>query len=404
MELRLSRAQKSPVGPLEEFAEGYMGWLAGWGYSQRSAEGQLGVFRHLSRWLAAERMCSDELAGDVVGRFVAERRGSYRSLRSERALVPVLEYLRSVGVVPPPAPVRPADPPAVVAERFASYLGNERGLGSATVRSYASQVRPFLVEHVAGDGQVRVSAREVSDHVARRWSGQRPRSMNVGANALRALLRWLWMERLVPEDLSSAVGAVAARADLEVPRALNGDELAGLPAGLPEAATARLRDEAVLALMTRMGLRAGEVAALRLDDVLWRVGVIVVHGKANRTAHVPLPGDVGGLIVAYLQQGRPGWSPHRLLFLRVDAPYCPLTSQAVSDIAARVLDRAQIAGPGAAHRFRHTAACQVLAAGGGLVEVGQLLRHESPGATAVYAKSDIAAMVPLVRVWPGARR
>jgi integrase len=221
----------------------------------------------------------------------------------------------------------------------------------------------------------------------------------VGANAVRALLRWMWREGIVEAALADAVGSFAAPTETAVPRALTADEVVRLRTGLSADGDARLRDEPILALMLRLGLRAGEVAALRLDDIGWRTGIMVVVGKRGRRDQVPLPVDVGELVVAYLRDGRPG-SAHRQVFLGLDAPHQILGAAAVSSVVARALHRAGIDGPGAAHRLRHTAACGVLAGGGGLVEAGQLLRHSSPQATAVYAKADITALAVLARPWP----
>jgi integrase len=160
----------------------------------------------------------------------------------------------------------------------------------------------------------------------------------------------------------------------------------------------------MVALMLRLALRAGEVASLLLEDIDWRSGVLSVRGKGNRLDQVPLPADVGGPLARYLRRGRPAGTAHRQVFLALDAPHGPLTAPAAASVAARALARAGIKGPGAAHRLRHTAACGVLAAGGGLAEAGQLLRHTSPQATAVYAKSDIAALRSIARPWPGEAR
>jgi integrase len=161
----------------------------------------------------------------------------------------------------------------------------------------------------------------------------------------------------------------------------------------------------MLGLMWRLALRAGEVASLRLEDIDWPVGEIVVRGKGDRREPVPLPVDVGELLVSYLRRGRPAAAGHRQVFLAVDAPHRPVGAHAVSSMAARALARAGISGSGGAHRLRHTAACRVLAGGGGLVEAGQLPRHSSAAATAVYAKSDLAALAALARPWPrGASR
>jgi integrase len=153
--------------------------------------------------------------------------------------------------------------------------------------------------------------------------------------------------------------------------------------------------------MWRLGLRAGEVARLRLDDVDWRAGILLVRGKRARLDHLPLPVDVGKLLAEYLSRGRPCGLAHREVFLALDAPHGPLGSAAVSSIAARALAAGGLSGGGGAHRLRHTAACGVLAAGGGLTEVGQLLRHESAETSAIYARSDQRALAVLAMPWPG---
>jgi site-specific recombinase XerD len=159
-----------------------------------------------------------------------------------------------------------------------------------------------------------------------------------------------------------------------------------------------LRDFAVLTMLVRLGLRAGELVALELADVDWRGGEIVVRGKGNRCERLPLPVDVGQAIVAYLQHGRPA-SECRRVFLRIRAPRRALTSGGVTSI---VLGAARKAGlpPVAAHCLRHTAATEMLRAGAPLREIGQVLRHRSLLSTAIYAKVDHRALRQLARPWP----
>ncbi|MGA2455855.1 MAG: tyrosine-type recombinase/integrase [Solirubrobacteraceae bacterium] len=399
------RPRASAFGPLDGFAEEFVAELAGQGYAPRSSEQQLRLLRDLSRWLAAEGLAASDLGIEVVDSFVAVRRQRTTKFRSSRALVPLLAYLRARGVAPEAPVAAPAGPVDALLERFARYLAIERGLATATVSSYRSQVRPFLVEHVSEDGDwMSLSARAVADFITERAHRQRPRSVAVRANALRALLRWMWREGIVPAPLADAVGSVAAHAAWSPRKSLSASEVHALFAALP-AGPVRLRDEPMLALMCRLGLRAGEVASLRIEDIDWRAGMITVRGKSERHEQMPLPVDVGRLLVAYLQRGRPTGGTRREVFLGLDAPHRPLTSAALTTVASRALVRAGISGPGAAHRLRHTAACSVLAAGGGLMEVGQLLRHRSAEATAVYAKSDLRALAVLARPWPlgGAR-
>lgn len=397
------RSRVSVSGPLAEFADGFAERLAGLGYSPRGAEGQLRVMKYLSVSLAAEGLSSGDLTGEVVGRFVAGRQARHVSFRSERALAPLLTFLRDLGVVPVAPAVTPTDPVDVLLKRFAQYLSTQRGLAPATVASYLSQVRPFLVWHdgLRDPRWESLTAAQVDRFVVARAVGQRPRSVQVGLTAVRALVRWMCLEAMAPPGLADMIGSMAsAWTATTPPKALTPGQVDDLLTGLSADVVARYRDEAMLALMWRMGFRAGEVASLCLDDIDWRTGVLVVHGKGDRSERVPLPVDVGELLVAYLQRARPVGVDHRQVFLAIDAPHHRLGAAAVSSVATRAAVRGNVPPPCAAHRLRHTAACQVLARGGGLVEAGQLLRHATAAATAVYARCDLAALSVLVRPWP----
>jgi integrase/recombinase XerD len=147
-------------------------------------------------------------------------------------------------------------------------------------------------------------------------------------------------------------------------------------------------------------MRAGEVAALELDDIDWRAGEIVVRGKGTCTERLPLPPDVGGVVVAYLQDGRPATAQGRTVFVRIKAPHRALSSKGVAAVVADAALRANL-GRIRAHRLRHTAATQMLRAGASLQEIGQLLRHRCALTTAIYAKADREALRTIARSWPG---
>jgi len=158
------------------------------------------------------------------------------------------------------------------------------------------------------------------------------------------------------------------------------------------------RDLAVIACLLRLGLRCGELAALRLEDIDWAGGTVRVHGKGNRVDLLPLPTDVGQALVAYLRQGRPSGAA-RVVFLTAVAPFAALTRSSVSCIVGRAARRAGL-GTIHAHRLRHTAASATLNAGATLEQVAHLLRHASPATTAVYAKTDLSRLGSLARPWP----
>jgi integrase/recombinase XerD len=396
----------STWGPLGEHAEGFFAELAGLGYSRRSRSAHLRLMKDVSEWLGAQGLSTGDLTPEVVAELVAVRREGCSTLRSAKALLPLLSYLRRQGATPMPSAKATVGASEIMAERFARYLSTQRGLAPETVDAYLSQVRPFLVLHAGRDGGgcrgnwSSLTAQQVAGFVTAKAATQRPKSVAAGINALRSLLRWMWLEKMLSAPLADSLGSVAVPTTTAIPKALSPSQITDLVGALPDEGAVRLRNEAMLALMWRLGLRAGEVASLRLEDIDWRVGTLAVRGKGNRLEQVPLPVDVGEVLAAYLQEGRPAGGAYRQVFLAVYAPHRPLAADAVCSVAGRALARAGITGPGAAHRLRHTAACRVLAGGGGLVEAGQLLRHASASATAIYARSDLAALGSLARPWP----
>ena len=167
-----------------------------------------------------------------------------------------------------------------------------------------------------------------------------------------------------------------------------------------EAADGR-RDLAMLTLLARMGLRAGEVAALGLDDIDWRCGEITIAGNGNRRDRLPLPADAGEVVAAYLRDGRPATALDRSVFIRVKAPHRGLTPGGVTQAVAAASRRAGL-GTIYAHRLRHSAATAMLASGRSLAEIGQVLRHRRPHTTAAYTKVNVEVLRALARPWPGA--
>jgi site-specific recombinase XerD len=381
---------------LAHYADGFDAWLGRLGYSPRTREAQGALLRHLAGWLARRSVPLAGLTSEVAGEYAAVRRERVQ-LRSERALRPVLSYLRELGAVPPAAVVVPREPVDVLLARFGGWLSRERGLAPATVSSYLCQARPFADACAGQFGEL--TAVRVTGLATEGAAGLRPRSAQVRANAVRALLRFAWLEGLIAVPLAEFVGSFAAPAGPAVPKGPSPAQAAEFLAFV-RAAPGGLRNEPMMALLLRLALRAGEAAGLLLDDIAWRRGIITVRGKGNRAGQVPLAADVGESLARYLRDGRPAGTAHRQVFLALDAPHAPVGPTAVPSIAGRALRDAGIGGNGAAHLLRHTAACGVLAAGGGLAEAGQLLRHAGPEVTAVYARSDIAALRSIARPWP----
>jgi integrase/recombinase XerD len=391
-------------GPLAPYAEGFREDLLGQGYSWGSAAHQIHLMAHLSRWLEVRGLEVAGLDERVAGQFLAARRADgYAALLSPKALAPLLGYLRGLGVVTAsrlPEPRAPADRMVV---RFAEYLVRERGLAADSVRSYTGVARRFLAEVATGDDGGALTAAAVTGFVRRECGRRSVASAKATVTGLRALLRFLYLDGQVTVPLAGAVPSAACWQLAALPRALSPADLALLMGSCDRRTVVGRRDFAILLLLARLGLRAGEVAALKLGDISWRQGEITVHGKGSRRDNLPLPADVGEAVAVWLQRGRPPGTACPAVFVRLRPPHAQLASTSVSYVVRRACARAGISSAGA-HRLRHTAAVGMLAAGGTLAEIGQVLRHAQPGTTAIYAKADVLALAPLARPWPGSER
>ncbi len=390
------------TGPLEPHAAGFAAELFRRGYTRLSRVIQLRLLSHLSRWLASEGLEPSGPSAAVVERFVAARRAAgYTTCRSIKALRPLLEYLRDLGAAPLPAAEAPTSPEAVLLERYRRYLGVERGLAASTVRGYLDAVRPFVAGRMGPEGLTlaELTTKDISAFVVAACPGRAQGSAKLVVTALRSLLSFLHLDGVLPRSLVAAVPKVASWRLAGLPKALDPLQVRRLLGACDRRTTTGRRDFALLTLLVRMGLRAGEVAALALDDIDWRSGELVVRGKGDRSERLPLPEDVGEALTSYLRRGRPPTAVGRSVFVRIKAPRRALTSSGVSGVVAAAGRRAGL-GVLSAHRLRHTAATAMLRAGAPLAEVGQVLRHRRPLTTAIYAKVDREALRLLARPWP----
>ena len=389
-------------GLLAPYGESFRARLLSRGYTWGSAARQVHLMAHFSRWLEANELSTVEIDRAVVIAFVEARRSEgYVGWLSEKAMGPMIEHLRELGVVPPEAPLPPTPTEALLCD-FGQYLLDERGLAHDSVRSYVGVARQFFAHSECGVhlapleelSAVTVS-RFVREECARRSLG----SASATVTGLRAWLRYLHATGKTPVALAPAVPSVANWSLSGLPRAISATELAGLLGSCDRRRAVGRRDFAILIICARLGLRAGEVARLGLGDIDWRQGELVIRGKGARRDRLPLPNDVGEAIAAWLTRGRPRDIHTPAVFVRLRAPHGPLDPTGVSAVVKRASVRAGIE-PIGAHRLRHTAATGMLRAGANLTEVGQVLRHERLLTTAVYAKVDRIALSAVAQSWP----
>ena len=394
------------AGPLEPFVVGFAAELARQGFKPVPVRQQLELTADLSCWLVAEGLGPGGLSSLAAARFVSARRAAgRRSHVTVRALAPLLAYLRELGVAPAASAPVPAGAVEELLACFRRYLERERGLVPAAAHGYVQKVRPFLARFDGPGGLEldRVDVVEVRAFVVDVCPRLGRRAAELTVVALRSLLRFLHLDGKLERSLVDAVPSVAGWRLSGLPKRLEPGQVQALLRSCDTSTSTGVRDLAVLTVLARLGLRAGEVAGLSLDDVDWRAGELIVCGKGDRSERLPLPHDVGEAIVAYLRDGRPSSAQGRAVFVRVVAPHCALSAAGITQVVVKAARRAGL-GNIHAHRLRHTAASEMLRAGATLAEVGQVLRHRRAATTAIYAKVDREALRSIARPWPGAIR
>lgn len=360
------------------------------------------LFADLNDWLQVHELSVGDLSFQLVDRFLFDRRSAgYARHKTHETLRPILNYLYRLKLTPPlEAPVS-KDPASVILDRYRIFLTAERSLAMVTAARYIDCLRPFLSQRVLDGGLDLRNLRpaDVTAFVVARCPQLNAGVAKLTVTALRSFLGFLHLDGVTERSLVHAAPKVLRRRLAGLPKGLEPDQVRHLLAACDVDTAVGCRDLAILTLLVRFGLRRGEVARLRLDDIDWRAGTISVHGKGNCYERVPLPPDVGHRVAEYLQHGRPTDAQGRTVFVRHFAPHHALSTARVSTIVA---DAARRAGLGRvhAHRLRHTAATELLRAGASLPEIGQLLRHRHTATTAIYAKVDRDNLRLIARPWP----
>ncbi len=393
------RRGKNPVTALSiGFEEG----LGRQGYAPGTIWKQRKLLNELIGWLQGQQLAMGDLSMAQVDRFMADRRAAgVRKLKTRKALGPILDHLRGLGLVPAAEIPVEDDPAQIILHRYRQFLTTERGLATVTAGRYIDCLRPFLDRRMSA-GQLDLGGltpADVTSFVVAWCPRLNSGVAKLTVTALRSFLGFLHLDGVTERSLVHAVPTVARRRLAGLPRGLEPDQVRRLLAACDADTAVGCRDLAILTLLVRLGLRRSEVAGLGLDDIDWRAGTLRVRGKGNCHEQLPLPADVGHLVAEYLASARPADAQGRTVFVRHFAPHHVLGSSRVSGIVA---DTARRAGLGRvhAHRLRHTAATELLRAGASLPEIGQLLRHRRVATTAIYAKVDRDTLRLIARPWP----
>jgi integrase/recombinase XerD len=303
-------------GPLAPYVAGFAAELLGQGYTRTSAEQHVCFIAHLDRWLLSEGLGVKDLSESAIEQYLEERRAAgYVEYRSTGAVRPLLAFLAPLGVLPAEQPIR-LDAVEDLLSRYRGYLVTERGLAPETVTGYMHVARGFITSRARGE-QLDLAGLTLADvigFVLASCLGRATGSAKLIVTVTRSLLDWLHLTGMVPVSLAAAVPAVAGWKLAGLPQALTPTQLRALLSACDRRTPTGCRDYAIVLLLARLGLRAGEVARLCLDDIDWRRGELRIVGKGNRGESLPLPADVGAAITTYLRRGRPhlGAGPKRL--------------------------------------------------------------------------------------------
>jgi site-specific recombinase XerD len=397
--------QRGYTGPLGTHIDPFVQQLCAQGYASWTAKYTTRLLADLSRWLQHYALTATDLNEQRVDEFLHDRYRCYRYHRDDRpTLSRWLEYLRNQDLIPRRVIESNQDPHDQIVCDFQHYLLQQRGLLPTTVGDYLNTVRCFLRGRFGAQPPSLevLCPQDITDFMllqARRYSPARAKLL---AAALRSFFRCAFQRGAIATDLAQAVPTVPNWRLSDVPRFMKAEDVDALLQHCDRSTPKGQRDYAILLLLARLGLRAGEVAALTLDDLQWETGELLIRGKGARHDRLPLPHEVGEAVAVYLRHSRPP-SATRQVFIRMRAPRRGFRNgHAVGTVVYRALARAGL-NPAVkgAHLLRHTLATQLLHNGASLTEIGELLRHQHIETTRIYAKVDQKALGALALPWPG---
>ncbi len=403
---RLSRRLRS--GPHGQLVERYAARLVGDGLVRHGTWRCFNVVGGLLSWIASRRRVLAYLDERMVEQYLRHRAGKQSIQPGDRsALKRWLSVLREESAIAP-AVLPPLTSHDRIFNEFDAYLRTERRLAPKSIVRHLPVTHRFLHEVCpTGDDDLgKINQEEVIRYIERHAQDWSPGTGKAMCWSLRAFPRYLHHQGLSPRALADCVPSMRRWKFASLPTFLPAAQVRRALDGCDRAIPMGRRDYAILMMLAKLGLRAGEVATLTLDDIDWRASEMLVRAKGRQRARMPIPPDVGAAIVAYLRNGRPKSSCRRL-FIRAFAPHVGFASGcAITMIAKAALDRVGIKGCAhrGAHIFRHSLATELLRSGATLTEIGQLLRHESHDTTRIYAKVDIEVLRTLSLAWPGGAR
>ncbi len=369
--------------------------------------------RHFLIWLHRSRISITDVDAETLERFrqhdcvcpgvrqnPRQRGVGARQMSQVRSFLHYLDATGLVSVRKMTLPEPNADPAMVP---FEEWLRHHRGIGEGSIRRHSRQAA-MLVADLGPDPRA-YDAAGIREALLGRYDRVSSSSAGKLASSLRMYQRYLAVNGICSPSLIDAVPTATATTWqlAPLPRITTPDQVEHVIACCDVTTPVGCRDRAILLLLARLALRAGDIFALRLEDIDWRRALVRVCGKSKREECLPLPQDAGDAILDYLEKARPRVAEKRI-FLRTMAPYVPLAySQTITSVVVRALKRAGLeeVRPQGAHLFRHSTATAMLRSGQSLETISALLRHKSMATTTIYAKTDVPMLLEIAQPWIG---
>lgn len=393
----LRKLRSGLAGPyLDDFAS----HLTQAGYCHNKIRAHLRGAGRFSAWTAQAGLTIDTLDLPALAQFrqCLDSQGLLRYRRGEYSNTFIgarhfVGFLQVSGIVSIPAPVVESE----LLATFFHWMHTQRGVTEITLNSYRPALRRLL--DTLGDHPERYTAKQLREFVLDHIRGHKISQARTTVTVLRMFLRCLIAQGRCTSDLLLAIPSIAGWRRASLPSYLSAEEIEQVISACDNETAIGARDRAVLLLLARLGLRAGDVASLQLNDIDWEQGLFHVAGKNRRRTVLPLPQDVGEALLHYLTCHRPSVDTTHV-FITMIAPFVPFSRWIVSTITERALRRAQIDAPSyGAHLFRHSAATTMLRQGISMAAIGDVLRHASIETTHVYTKVDVDLLEQVVMPW-----
>ncbi len=396
-----------------EHIDAFLHHLSGQGYRDRTVRRFQSNCRHFIVWLYLSNRALEQIDEDLIRRFSEHEctcscyrfyrnTGFKGSSRHRARVIRFVDYLEGEGIIGNWGEVDPPGARNELVDRFVEWMRHHRGLRETTLRKYDWLLHRKILPELGSDpasydvGSIRTAFTNMAPFSSSSYASGI-------TSALRGYLRYLGVHGVCPPGLVAAVPTVKRQPASDLPRYVSPSEIEALIGSCDPSTPMGLRDHAILLLLARLALRAGDIVVLRLDDIDWEQACIRVNGKSRRTLALPLPQDAGDALKTYLFEGRPRVR-NEMVFLSACAPYRALSDSAtVSSIVRRAQKRIGMEGKHlpAAHLFRHSQATHLLRGGESLETVATLLRHQSIETTTLYARVDGPMLLEVAQPWPG---